>query len=168
MKEIQLSQQGKNKGKYFALVDDDEFERLSKHRWNVLKCDKTNYAIGKVKNSSGTIKHMLMHRFLLNVSDDLYIDHINHNGLDNRKENVRVCTSSENNMNKIKSTNKSSIFKGVSFIKRDNLWEAYINDKKRKKKHLGHFISEVEAAKVYDKEALELFGEFANLNFIKQ
>ena len=90
MKEIQLSQQGKNKGKYFALVDDDEFERLSKHRWNVLKCDKTNYASGKVKNSSGTIKHMLMHRFLLNVSDDLYIDHINHNGLDNRKENVRV------------------------------------------------------------------------------
>ena len=94
-----------------------------------------------------------------------YIDHKDGNGLNNQKLNLRKCTILQNTQNRRKTDNKtSSIFKGVSKTKGRNKFSAYITINK-KRKRLGQFVSEIEAAKAYDKEAKQAFGEFAKLNF---
>ncbi len=93
------------------------------------------------------------------------VDHINGDGLDNRKDNLRIVTIAENNYNKRKSKNvRSSQYKGVSIDKRTNRWRAIIYYKYRKI-NLGMFGDEIDAARAYDEAANELFGEFAKLNF---
>lgn len=148
------------KGK-FALVDDSDFERLSKYKWHM----HLGYAL-RASYSSGKKKHIRMHRDILNVPSGKYADHINRNGLDNRRCNLRICSIGENNRNKIKKSGTSSIFKGVSWNKKDEYWHAYIY-KNYKRYFLGLFEKETNAAKVYNKKAKELFGKFALLNKIK-
>ena len=105
-----------------------------------------------------------MHRLILKAEKGQVCDHINHNGLDNRRKNLRLCTNSQNFGNQRKRPNKSSIYKGVCFYKRDSKWQVGI-ECNYKKYYLGRFDNEIEAAKVYDKKAAELFGEFAYTNF---
>ncbi len=145
----------------FAIVDADDYERLSKYKWHALQ-DSNNYYARK-RRGHGMV---LMHRLLLNAPRGLVVDHINHNGLDNRKSNLRLCTVAENNQNSRPCTrpNKWSKYKGVTFDKNRKLFmAAIIHNKKRY--FLGRFDSETDAAKAYDKKASELFGEFAYLNF---
>ena len=153
MKEIQLTQ-----GKV-ALVDDEEFEKLNQFKWCAKKDGNTFYAIRGIRIGSKT-QTIQMHNFIMNGKG---VDHIDHNGLNNQKSNLRFCTQSENMMNRSKGGNCTSIYKGVSFHKRDKIWRAkiHINGKDI---HLGNFISEIEAAKAYNNKAIELFCEFANLN----
>ncbi len=106
-----------------------------------------------------------MHRKIINVPKDLQTDHINNNGLDNRKINLRLCTNSQNSQNRRHYTNKSSKYKGVSWHKFKKKWRAQIGLNK-KRIHLGYFEAEKEAAKIYNKEAKELFGDFAYINSI--
>ena len=94
-----------------------------------------------------------------------YLDHINGIKDDNRIENLREVTHSQNHMNKKSNKNSTSIYKGVNWDKGCKKWKASI--RKNKLKHLGVFISEKEAAQVYNKAAKELFGKYANLNIIK-
>lgn len=108
-----------------------------------------------------------MHREILGLKkeDGIYSDHIDYNGLNNRRCNLRKCTNVENiRHQRCQTRNKSSKFKGVCWNKQEEKWQAYIYYNE-KLVHLGRFNNEIEAAEAYDKKAIELFGEFASLNF---
>ena len=92
------------------------------------------------------------------------IDHINHNGIDNRKANLRVATRAQNNRHTKKRIKSRSKYKGIYFDRRDRVWYARITTN-GKTKHLGSFKDEIEAAKAYDEAARKYHGEFAGLNF---
>ena len=153
----------------FAIVDAEDYERLNKYKWCISKTSNTNYALrrirGKmVKGKRGKHKTILMHRFILNAPGHLVVDHINHNGLDNRKKNLRLCTQAQNLYNTLPRLNCTSQFKGVYWDKCRNLFAARLKHK-GKRYFIGRFKNEIDAAKAYDKKARELFGEFAYLNF---
>jgi len=100
---------------------------------------------------------------VLKASKGQFVDHINGNILDNRKQNLRFCTLSQNGMNRKKATNTSSRFKGVHFWTLGNCFKATITIN-RKNIHLGNFKTEIEAAIAYNSAAIELYGEFARIN----
>lgn len=163
MKKIKLTQ---NK---FAIVDDEDFEKLNQHKWYATKSWKCEiyYAkrsIGKSPNQ----RQLCMHRVILGeFSSKNHIDHINGDGLDNRKENLRVVSQRENSRNMTKKSKSSSKFKGITWNKECCKWRVRICVD-RKRLYLGDFKDEVEAAKVYNKAALKYFGEFAKLNEIEE
>ncbi len=108
-----------------------------------------------------------MHRQLLNCPAAKFVDHINNNGLDNRKENIRPATRAQNSYNRKKYANNSrSKYKGVSFKKKNGKWTAQIG-LNNKMLFLGYFKNEVDAARAYDRAARKYYGRFANLNFKK-
>lgn len=92
--------------------------------------------------------------------DATVVDHINHNGLDNRKSNLRVCTVQQNTQNKNKDRGCTSSYKGVSKRSRGSRWVVMVRNK-----HVGYFDTELLAAKAYDEEAKKQYGEYACLNF---
>ena len=146
------------KGKY-ALVDEEDYERVMQCNWSLS---------GDLRYTSARIKGclILMHRFIINPPKDMVLYHINGDGLDNRKCNLRVCTQRQNSYNCIGSKNVSSKFKGVSWHKLTSKWRATIM-KDRKQIYLGLFTDEREAAKAYNKKAYELFNSFSKLNDIE-
>lgn len=161
MKTIELTQ-----GKV-ALVDDEDFDRVSQFKWCASKHPQKNsiiwYAVRTVRISR-TAKTVRMHRFILPGYAE--IDHCDCNGLNNQKFNLRPATSSNNKANRRKSVHCSSKFKGVNWRKAQQKWCARIKLDK-KEKWLGYFDDEIEAARAYDREAKKQFGEFARLNFSK-
>jgi hypothetical protein len=117
----------------------------------------------------GNKRHMRVHRLVCDAFHDNpdnkpCVDHIDGDILNNHAENLRWATHSENGMNRIKLKDNTSGFKGVSFNKRRGKWQAQIR-KDGKRHHLGYFTNAEDAAKVYDKAATAMFGEFAKLNF---
>lgn len=160
MKHIPLTQ-----GK-FAIVDDEDFKEISQYRWFAHKDGRTFYAYRKIKTNSKHCRQLLFqmaHGILVNIPNSKLIDHKNGNGLDNRRENLRICNYSQNGANQKPQKNCSSKYKGVWWNKWDKRFQAAIK-KNGKRTYLGYFDDEVEAAKAYDKKAKELFGEFARLN----
>lgn len=111
---------------------------------------------------------MYMHRMILDPPHGMFIDHINGNGLDNRRENIRLVTPSQNALNARRAfRNKQSKYRGVSISQApgvEGLWVAFIRANK-KHKNLGYFKDEEAAARAYDDAAKVLHGEFARLNF---
>jgi hypothetical protein len=106
-----------------------------------------------------------MHRWIMNAPAGLLVDHKNHNGLDNRKENLRFATRAENSRYARKKKNKfRSDYKGVQYIKKIRKWRARITFEGRTR-YIGDFKDEISAAKAYDRAAKKYFGEFACLNF---
>ena len=158
MKEILLTQ-----GK-IALVDDEDYDRVNAFKWHTENYNNRLYAKRGIL-INGKLKTQRMHQFIIGENVlKLDIDHIDNNGLNNQKNNLRLCTHSQNMMNQEKQKNRSTKYKGVSFHKRDNIYQSNIRSN-GKLIYLGSFISEIEAAKEYDKKAKELFGDFARLNF---
>lgn len=174
MKQIPLTQG------QVALVDDDDFEYLNQHKWYAHKRHGIYYAIRNVYLENGKRSAIKMHRFIMNMqpSDKTMIDHIDRNGLNNQKHNLRKCTNQENRRNSIKQSKKStSIYKGVvmhthkQFNKKKQQivyyrsWHAriVINGKR---KVIGCFKTEDEAAIAYNQAAISHYGEFALLNKI--
>jgi hypothetical protein len=158
MKKIPLN------GKYgkgeFALVDDEDYEELMQHRW---LGTKKGYAVSfKSKRNKNTATYI--HRLIMNAPKHLVVDHINHDKLDNRRSNLRICTNGQNRAN-TKKTSGASKFKGVFFNKGAGRPYAkiYCNYEQI---YIGTFDTELEAAAAYNTKALELFGDFAYLNKI--
>lgn len=144
-----------------ALVDAENYEELSQFNW---LCSD-GYARRNVYIDRRHSQKVYMHRQILNAPKGLQVDHINGRTLDNRKENLRLCTNAENTRNQRKRNGRySSSFKGVYWSKKDKRWHSRIMVN-YKTISLGSFQDEIEAAKAYDKAAKELFGEFALLNF---
>ena len=143
----------------YTLVDDDDFEYLNQWKWCVLKAPKTFYVV----RSDPLI---YMHREVVHAPKGKVTDHINHDGLDNRKENLRICSIQQNNMN-TSSRKGTSKYKGVSWDKATKKWRSFCNLNK-KQYYLGSFETEEKAAMAYNKKAKETYGDFANLNNIKQ
>jgi len=151
MKIIKLTQGFK------TLVDDEDYDKLLEYSWHVHRGRNTRYAVRSSHN-----KTIRMHREILRVSPDERIDHINRNGLDNRRCNLRVCTRSQNHQNMLMPPH-SSRFKGVSWNKWTEKWESRIKAN-GKNIFLGRFDDEQEAARAYNEAALKYFGEFALVN----
>lgn len=147
----------------FAKVDPEDYIWLSQFRWYCNKRPHTSYAIRNAGEGAERRK-VLMHREIARTPRHLVCDHINRQGLDNRKQNLRNCTKRENNLNQAGHRGSVSKYKGVYRKKRERRWAACIKSE-GKHKHLGYFDSEVEAAKVYDEAAKKWHGEFAGLNF---
>jgi hypothetical protein len=144
----------------FAIVDAEDYPELSKHKWHATRDGRNSYATRR--NNGKTTR---MHRHIMNAPDHLVVDHIDRNGLNNTKANLRLCTHRQNHYNsKNDPKNKSSKYKGVAYKKNYNRYTAQIKQY-GKTQHLGTFKTEREAAKAYDKKAKILFKEFAYLNF---
>ena len=162
VKEILLTQ-GKK-----ALVDDEDYARLIKYKWHIAR-NIGGYYAKRNAQVDGERHTIYMHRVITNAPKGVEIDHHNHNTLDNRKQNLRLATGSQNLQNQKKSLTRNgkpytSRYKGVSWHKCAQKWRAriYINGKV---KQLGCFESEIEAAHVYDAAAKKYFGEYSLLNF---
>lgn len=137
-----------------TIVDDEDFEDLAKSRWYVFKC--RDWHLPYAKRLDG----MLMHRVLLNAPDGIVCDHRNGNSLDNRRDNLRLSTRSQNKANSKRYSNNKSGFKGVSWSKQRRKWKAkiYVN---LQPIDLGCFSDVIEAAAAYRAAATKFFGEFA-------
>ena len=147
-----------------TLVDDEDYEWLSQHKW--FSCGKTNkeYAVRHGKDSEGSKarKFLYMHREIMKAENGIEVDHINQDPLDNQKHNLRLCTSQQNNCNNKRSPKRN---KGVD--KRETIIPSYrakiaVNGRY---KYLGSYRTERDAALAYDREAIKLYGEFASLNY---
>lgn len=153
----------------FATIDQKHFELISQYKWQAHWAPNTKsfYASGIVKDlSTGKNMRLPMHRYILGVTDSkVLVDHINHDTLNNTEANLRPVTRSQNNMNRRKSENTSSLYKGTSWHKQKHKWMSYIRINK-KRKFLGYFESETEAALCYNANAVILFGSYALLNII--
>lgn len=143
----------------FAIVDAADYPALIRYKWTVLAAPNTFYAV----RSEGKTQ-IRMHRQILNAPPHLVVDHINHNGLNNARKNIRLCTRAQNNRNQHSHKNSSSKYKGVTWSKKDKTWFARIH-KNKKTYYLGFFKKETDATRAYDKKAKKLFGQFAYLNF---
>lgn len=150
----------------FAIVDAKNYEWLMQWKWCALT-SKNSYRPIRAIKKRGKWTTLYMSRFILNAPDNLQVDHINHNILDNRESNLRICDQSQNNANQLIRMDGKSKYKGVSWDKTKKRKKRWVAEIKYygKKFHLGHYRTETEAAKAYDAKALELFGEFAYTNF---
>jgi len=175
----------------FALIDEEDYEKVVEAieykngkpgKWYAHNCQPRfgdyTYAIDGDRRKS-------IHRVVMGNPEGMDIDHINGERLDNRKENLRVCTRSQNSQNKKLRSDSKSGFKGVKFTpehkekytskktgetyvrvsKNKKPYQAYIRPPQSRSIKLGCYATAEEAARVYDKKAIELFGEFAYLNF---
>lgn len=152
----------------FAIVDNEDFLKINESKWQLWssKNSKANYAIRTIWDSANKKKiNNKMHREIMgNIPIGMVIDHINGNGLDNRKENLRLCSSKNNSRNTI-SWRGYSKYKGVSWHKWNKAWVARIRVD-YKLIHLGYFVREEEAAIIYNHAAIKYFGRFAKLNIL--
>lgn len=163
MKKILLSQ-----GK-FALVDDWNFIWLKKYHWTLSGSKTRRNAIRYLSRTgnSGLQRTVYMHREIMGLKygDKRVVDHINHNTLDNRECNLRVCSHSCNMKNRKPQKGKSK-YKGVNLVKgKQNKWKVQIGHN-GKIIYGGCFDTEIEAAYKYNKLALKYHGKFANLNIV--
>ena len=159
MKQIELTKDE------FALFDDEDFVTVSQHRWYLRSDGIRKYAAARVirEHRRTTIE---MHRLVLglNIGQKIMVDHIDGNGLNNQKTNLRLANDSQNQMNQRPRRGCTSEYKGVSRCSETGMWRSKIVVA-RKQIYLGRYKDERKAAQAYDEAAERLFGQFARLNF---
>ena len=149
MKEVTLT-----RGKV-ALLDDEDFERVSAHKWCYMTAGYGARSVCQGKSK----RIVYLHRFLLEAPDGKRVDHIDGNKLNNQRSNLRLCTHQENMQNSKQYANNTSGHKGVAFDKFTGSWKAYINVA-GKTVHLGRFPTAELAAEYRNSMAEKVFGEF--------
>ncbi len=148
----------------FALIDADMFEQLSAFAWQYSKASDVRPAYATTRiytDGRRSNRAVSMHRMVMGEPEG-EVDHLNMNGLDNRRANLRVATKSQQRANQFKQANTQSKYKGV--CRKRKFWQASIKTA-RVKHNLGVHRTEEAAARAYDVKARELWGEFARLNF---
>ena len=148
-----------------TIVDDSDYVYLSLKKWMI---DKTGYVIGWTKMVNGKRRWVRMHREIMKAPRGVFVDHIDHDKLNNKRDNLRLCNNQQNKMNSAINARKRkySQYKGVTLdINNPDKWLAKISINNNKI-YLGSFISEKDAAKAYNKAAKYYFKEFACLNKI--
>lgn len=151
-KEIKLSRG------MIAVVDDDDWERANKLRWYSAPSGNTFYAARRP--DSGIV---YLHRFIMAAPDGTQVDHIDRDGLNCKRSNLRICSHGENQHHYPIPRNSTSGYKGVSFSKWSGRWRARIKVQ-GKSKYLGQFDTKEDAALAYNVAAVEFHGAFALLN----
>lgn len=141
---------------HVAIVDDEDFEWLSHWTWHL--CN--NYA---ARRDMATDKFIYMHRQILGTPAHMKTDHVNGDKLDNRRSNLRACSSTQNNRN-VPAKGGKSHYKGVNWHTQNHVWRAEITVD-RERLTLGCFEKEEDAARAYDRAAILHHGDFAYLNF---
>lgn len=158
MKEVRL-----NAGQV-ALVDEEDFDLVATSGpWYAHACLNTSYAVQNYQRGDGRRTIRRMHNFITGLP---YVDHINGNGLDNRRANLRPATPSQNQANQRKRRDNTSGFRGVQWHPPGQKWRAVIRVKGRLIS-LGYYPVREEAARAYDAAAIEFFGPYARTNFPK-
>jgi AP2 domain./HNH endonuclease. len=137
----------------YAIVDDGDFERVNSRNWSLS-------TFGYVVAGRPQIK---LHRFIMNPPEGMQIDHINGDKLDNRRENLRICTRDENLRNKGLVKKNTSGYKGLCWFPSMKKWQVRIRCN-GEKLYLGYFADKKEAARVYNEAAIKCHGKFARLN----
>lgn len=145
---------------YEAVIDAADVPLVQGRRWHVRNVSKVRYAQSStVARDGGKPRKLHMHRVVLDAPADLEVDHIDGDGLNNRRENLRLATKSQNQANRGPSAVSTSGLKGVSFHRRVGMWQAFI--KARGKVYwLGYHATPEDAHKAYASSARDLFGEF--------
>lgn len=150
---------------YIALVDDCDYDRLRQVKWHASVQRNNVYAYGYTSRKSGERKCLVMHRVIMGANHpSTQVDHVNHDGLDNRRVNLRLCLNCENVKNARTRKDSLSGLRGVKPpFKSGWGWVARIRVNGNRL-HLGTFASPAEAARAYDEAARKYHGEFANTN----
>lgn len=156
LKQVPLS-----KGKV-AIVSEEDYALVSQYKWHVTPQGYAATTQGGRKNK----RTILMHRLITDASEK-WVDHENGDKLDNRRSNLRVCESRQNQGNRKINANNTSGYKGVSFDRARGVWVAKIQIE-GKTKYVGSSPDKHEAARLYNEKAIEVFGDFAKINIIKQ
>ena len=164
MKDIELGK-GRTDSKhvgFFAIVSDEDYEHLIKFKWHIYGGNKSGnvYVKRSIRSKDGKYKHITMHKEITGFD---YVDHINGNGLDNRRENLRSCTKAENQRNRKLNSNSTTGYKGVSMHSSGKYYVARISIN-GKRIALGTSLDKKHLAKLYNDAAIKYFGEFARLN----
>ena len=162
MKRIKLS----NANEY-ANVDDEDFTALSVYNWRLTKSRNQKYAVRSAYVSElidGKKKDIRMHNQIMNTPEGFEVDHIDRNGLNNCRYNLRICTHQQNSYNTRSAVNSKSKYKGVAWHKGNKMWQANITIG-GKQLSLGYSKDEKEAARKYDEAAKKYYRNFAVLNF---
>lgn len=157
MKEILIINSNK-----IALIDDEDYELVARHNWYEFNYNTVTYVKALIDG-----EFIGMHSIVMPPTLNTTVDHKDHNGLNNQKNNLRLATKSQQNSYRQKFSNNTSGYKGVVYEKSRNAWKATIT-KDQKTKFLGRFKTVTGAAKAYNIAALEFFGEFAVLNTIPE
>ncbi|MFC1780929.1 AP2/ERF family transcription factor [Planctomycetota bacterium] len=142
----------------FALIDAEDYQRVSLHKWHAHRINGRYYACSMLSR-----RNVPMHRLIKDIPEGFVCDHINHITLDNRRCNLRICTPAQNSRNRLPSGKGTSVYKGVR-RSHHGKWKAQICYENRLI-HIGYYDFEQDAAIAYDDMAIELFGQFACLNF---
>jgi hypothetical protein len=145
----------------FAKVDDSDFEYLSQFKWTVTRKYNNDY-VKRSKSIKGVTHVVYLHRELMGFPVGMQVDHRNGDGLDNQRHNLRVCTKANNVRNRRRQHNQKNVYIGVQECSKGFRARIWSNGGTL---DLGIFDTAIEAAKVRDRKAFELRGEFAHLNF---
>lgn len=144
----------------FALVDERDFAELSKYKWSAEKRGKIFYASRYLKKINGEKTRIRMHTEIKKSPHGKEIDHIDRNGLNNQRSNLRICTRAENERNKLERSDNKSGFKGVCWSKQYKKWRSRIQCN-GKEFHLGYFKDKIKACETYIKYCKIYHGKFA-------
>lgn len=152
---------------YEIMVDDEDYEFVMQHNWTAVDYKHTRYASHNLFQGHKVLGHVFLHRELLGLKrgDGIKVDHRDRNGLNCQRHNLRIATNSQNGANMIKPRDCGSRFKGVYLDKRRGTWQSGIKVA-QKKRYLGAYAREEEAALAYNRAAVAAFGEFALLNTV--
>lgn len=153
-------------GIFIASIDDEDYDVVSKYNWVIeIRRGDRQYAIASIKVGVNKFKHIYLHRLIMGFPKGLVVDHIDHNGLNNRKNNLRIATHRNNSSNQKVNKANTSGYKGVHYYKGYKKYSVTIMAN-GKQIFGGYFLDKTDAAKKYNELAIEYHGEFAYLNKI--